>query len=62
MLPVLERAWKSPFTTRSDFSRKHTDEIAVAACLGLITVRDDRHSWGRVWRITSTGLLMLENA
>lgn len=61
ILPVLRRAWEAPFTTRSDFARAHADHVALAACLGLVTVRNDLTDWGRVWRITSTGLSILEN-
>lgn len=60
ILPVLQRAWEAPFTTRSDFARSHTDEVAIAACLGLITVRHNPSSWGRHWRITAAGLRILE--
>lgn len=62
ILQVLERAWGSPFTTSSDFSRAHSDHIAKAACMGLLTVRRHPNEWGRTWRITSTGLQLLENA
>lgn len=61
LLPVLRRAWEAPFTTRSDFARAHTEEVAVAACLGLLTVRHNALSWGRAWKITSLGLQHLEN-
>jgi hypothetical protein len=58
---ILHRAWSSPFTTRSVFAREHTDEIAQAACLGLISTHDpDSGQWGRTWRITAQGLLSLE--
>lgn len=60
VLPVLQRAWETPFTTRSDFARAHTEEVAVAACLGLLTVRHDPTEWGRAWKITSAGLALLE--
>lgn len=63
LLPVLRRAWESPFTTRSDFARKHVEDVAVAACLGLLTVKHHNtlNEWGRTWRITSAGLSLLEN-
>lgn len=59
VLPVLFRAWRRPFLTRSDFARSSADEIAIASCLGLITVRDDPQTWGRTWRITASGLALL---
>lgn len=63
LLKVLRRAWSSPFTTRSDYARENTEEVAVAACLGLITVKhhDTLTEWGRTWRITAAGLQLLEN-
>lgn len=60
LLPVLRRAWEKPFLTRSDFARSHADEVAIASCLGLLTVRHDPHSWGRSWRITASGLSLLD--
>lgn len=61
LLPVLDRAFTSPFTTKSDFARKHVDLIAEAACQGLITIFTPRNHWGRVWHITAMGLQLLEN-
>ena len=60
LLPVLHRAWSKPFLTRSDFARTHTDEVAICACLGLLTIRHDQTTWGRAWRITAAGLILLE--
>lgn len=59
LLPVLKRAWERPFLTRSDFARTNADEVAIASCLGLLTVRHDPETWGRFWRITATGLSLL---
>jgi hypothetical protein len=59
VLPILKRAWEAPFTTRSDFARRHIEQVAIAACLGLLTVHGTT-GWGRVWRITSSGLQHLE--
>jgi hypothetical protein len=62
LIPVLHRAWSSPFTTRSDFARTNPEAVAVAACLGLITVKHHNtlNEWGRTWRITAAGLHLLE--
>ncbi|USQ99553.1 hypothetical protein [Sphingomonas aerolata] len=60
LLPVLQRAWESPFLTRSDFARRNAEEVAISSCRGLLTVRHDQHTWGRVWRITANGLAILE--
>lgn len=63
LLPVLRRAWESPFTTRSDFAREHIETVAMAACLGLLTVKHHNtlNEWGKTWRITAQGLQLLEN-
>ena len=61
VLPVLQRAWEAPFTTRSDYARTQIEHVAIAACLGLLTVRHDHNDWGRCWKITSAGLQLLEN-
>lgn len=58
---MLERAWSAPFTTRSDFARLYPEQIAIAACRGLITTQSTRIKWGRTWRLTSEGLRLLEN-
>lgn len=62
LLPVLRRAWENPFTTRSDFARENTEVVAMAACLGLITVKHHNtlNEWGNNWRITARGLQLLE--
>lgn len=63
LLPVLHRAWSSPFTTRSDFARTNPEAVAMAACLGLITVKHHQtlNEWGKTWRISAHGLQLLEN-
>jgi hypothetical protein len=61
LLQVLNAAWTSPFTTRSDTARRHADLIAEAACRGLITIKSHDQQWGRTWRITACGLTLLEN-
>lgn len=57
---VLRQAWLEPFSTRSNFARTNAEEIAIAACQHLLTVRHDPLTWGRIWRITAAGLLLLE--
>ena len=56
---VLERAWKNPFSTKSNFSREHTDVIAAAACSGLITTQTAAKVFGTTWLITKQGLELL---
>jgi hypothetical protein len=48
------------FTTRSDYSRAHSEEIAQAACCGLITTaRPADGSFGNFWRVSPFGLMLL---
>ena len=57
--PVLERAWLSGFSTKSDFTRSEADPISVAACRGLITTQVGPSLFDRFWRITPKGLRLL---
>lgn len=56
---VLARAWDGGFSTRSDFARSNAEEVAAAACLGLITTRMTSNAYGRQWRITPAGCRVL---
>lgn len=56
---VLERAWKGGFSTKSDFARKHANEVAVCASLGYITTKEKPKTFSNVWRITNPGLEIL---
>lgn len=47
------------FTTRSDYFRAHTEAVAQAACLGLLTTQGPDGSFGKVWRLTPLGLTLL---
>lgn len=58
---VLGRAYKRPFTTKSNYARAHINLIAMAACEGLITTRISGH-YGSEWRITMRGLKRLQRA
>lgn len=62
LLQVLNKAWRSPFTTRSNTAREHPELIAQAACLGFITTRQGRETWGALWHVTSAGLRLIEEA
>lgn len=56
MLEVLDRAWTSPFKTKSDFARAHADLIAMAASDGLITTKLATGLYTRFWQISPKGL------
>ena len=53
---VLDRAWRNPFTVKSDFARDGALHIAIAAYEGFITTKVDTDSWGRRWCITEIGM------
>ena len=59
LVAVLEQAWLSTFTTKSDFARAHADGVATASSLGLITTQTDENTFGRLWVITPKGLMKL---
>jgi hypothetical protein len=56
---VLEAAWRGGFTTKSDTARAYADEVAWAASSGLISTEEEPGKFGRVWRITPPGLVLL---
>lgn len=60
LIDVLARAWASPFTTKSDFSREYADFVAMAASDGFITTRQAAGLYSNTWMITSLGLRHLE--
>jgi hypothetical protein len=53
---VLERAWKRPFTTKSDFARENATLVAVCASDGHITTKHAAGLYGTVWQLTPAGL------
>lgn len=62
VLQVLLQAWRSPFTTKSDFARSEAPLVALCACAGLLTTttHDPQEPWGPYWRVTAKGLLLIE--
>lgn len=53
---VLYKAWREGFSTKSDFARSRANEVAVCACLGLITTKVRPDVYGTKWHITKKGL------
>lgn len=53
---VLDRAWRNPFTVKSDFAREGALHVAIAASEGFISTKIDTESWGRKWLITEVGM------
>jgi hypothetical protein len=56
----LDRAWRAPFRTKSDFARRYADLVALAASEGFLTTRIDVGHWGPDWLITPAGLELLD--
>jgi hypothetical protein len=54
---VLHRAWRKPFSTKSDFARLFADEVAVLASEGMITTKIATGIYQREWIITPLGIV-----
>jgi hypothetical protein len=50
------RAWKHPFTTKSDFAREAANLIGMGASDGFLTTRIATGMYGSRWQITPVGL------
>lgn len=59
LLKVLRLAWRAPFSLQSDFARRNSAYIAMAACKGLITTRISRGLYGQRWLITAVGMRLI---
>lgn len=57
---VLAKARLEPYTTKSDFARRHATEIAIAASEGLISTRVNDGQFTNIWLITQDGLQFME--
>lgn len=58
---VLAKSHFEGFTTRSNFARKHADAVAMLACCNLISTHVQNDQWSNLWKITSDGLVFLED-
>lgn len=56
---LLRQAYLKPIAIQSDYARREAGLVAAAASLGLITTQISSHQFGRDWRITNKGLLLL---
>ena len=52
---IIDRAWRKPFTVKSDFARVGALHVAIAASEGFITNQLDEDSWGNRWFVTLDG-------
>lgn len=59
LVDVLDRAWKKPFKTKSDFARQNADLVAMAASDGFLTTKIATGLYQRIWVVTPAGLAHL---
>ena len=52
---TLDRAARSPFTTKSNFAREASFWVAMCATEGFISTLESPDAWGNYWRITEEG-------
>jgi len=56
---LLRQVYIKPMATQSNFARTEAMLVAAAASLGLITTQINPMQFGREWRITNKGLLLI---
>jgi hypothetical protein len=56
---LLQFIYERPLAIQSNTARRDADVVAMAASMGLITTEITPHMFGRDWRITNKGLLLL---
>lgn len=54
-LQTLHTIYLAPRTVQSDFAREQAEEIGSLASQGLISTKDGKDTYGRLWRITPPG-------
>lgn len=58
-LHALQTIYLAPRTVQSDFAREYAQQIGSLASQGCISTKEDRNTYGRLWRITPPGLQQL---
>jgi hypothetical protein len=56
---LLHQVYIKPMAIQSNVARRDAALVAMAASLGLITTQISSHQFGRDWRVTNKGLLLL---
>jgi hypothetical protein len=56
---LLQFIYERPLAIQSNTARRDADLVAMAASMGLITTEITPHTFGRDWRVTSKGLVLL---
>lgn len=59
LIDIIQIAYLRGFTTKSNFARRYVNEIAMAACEGLLTTRVSPGVYSSEWRPTIKGLALL---
>ena len=58
---VVHEAYLNQFAVSSNFAREHSQEVASAASIGLISTLEAPMVFGRHWRVTGVGLQFIRN-
>lgn len=56
---ILQQVYIRPMAIQSNTARRDAATVAMAASMGLITTQISSHEFGREWRVTNKGLLLL---
>lgn len=56
---LLHQVYIKPMAIQSNTARRDADLVAMAASMGLITTQISPQQFGRDWRVTNKGLLLL---
>lgn len=56
---LLHQVYIKPMAIQSDVARRDAALVAMAASMGLITTQISSQQFGRDWRVTNKGLLLL---
>lgn len=59
---LLQIIYERPQSIQSNLARAYADLVAMAASMGLITTQISPNKYGREWRVTNKGLLLLNEA
>jgi hypothetical protein len=54
-LDTLYALYLAPRTVQSDFARQWAEQLGALASQGLITTKEAKDTFGRLWRITPPG-------
>lgn len=53
---TLDRAWRSPFSIKSNFARAGAFYVGICASEGFITTEVGPETWANKWLITELGM------